>query len=480
MQDFNKVLFKKFDNLNLGFFKGKIIIRLDIQNKNLHESFMFVNNDMINRNYSFYKLDKRTNSLQLLNKTIDSTIQDYRTFNFPNPNFKIDLAPNEKATFFIETISDGRTVDATPQLMSMTSYSSFINENTIWSIVFLGIVACLLLINIYQWTIYKEKIYLYYTFYMLATFIMYVGLEGHLYNFGFNKVVIDHAVFVSVRIWILSLILYTSKFLDIKAVAPRYFTFIKWCLITVLGGSTAYQFIFYYTSIAHLHYFENTISFIWLLVILVTISLSAKTKRLELQYYLIPLICFLLFTIVGLIDGRIQILPGTPFFYIKFGTIVEFIGFTYFMTVLIRKKLARAESLEKELQKNKLDLKLASESLKEKNRQLSAKGNVEKTDLVGIFKLLENSLSTESDWAEFKLKFKELNPDFLNVLLTKHPDLTKSEIRLLVLIKIGYSQKEIANLLNIASDSVKKAKSRVRKKMNLTESISLNDYLGNI
>ena len=159
MQDFNKVLFKKFDNLNLGFFKGKIIIRLDIQNKNLNESFMFVNNDMINRNYSFYKLDKRTNSLQLLNKTIDTTIQDHRTFNFPNPNFKIDLAPNEKATYFIETISDGRTVDATPQLMSMTSYSSFINENTIWSILFLGIVACLLLINIYQWTIYREKIY---------------------------------------------------------------------------------------------------------------------------------------------------------------------------------------------------------------------------------------------------------------------------------------------------------------------------------
>jgi DNA-binding CsgD family transcriptional regulator len=88
-------------------------------------------------------------------------------------------------------------------------------------------------------------------------------------------------------------------------------------------------------------------------------------------------------------------------------------------------------------------------------------------------------LSTESEWEEFKLKLQELNPVFLEQLLVNHPDLSKSEIRLLTLIKVGYSQKEIANILNIAPDSVKKARSRVRKKLRLDEDITLNAYLKN-
>jgi two-component system, sensor histidine kinase LadS len=83
----------------------------------------------------------------------------------------------------------------------------------------------------------------------------------------------------------------------------------------------------------------------------------------------------------------------------------------------------------------------------------------------------------ESEWADFEVKFKLLNPNFISNLFDKHPDLTKSEIRLLILIRIGYSQKEIAEILNIAPDSVKKSRSRVRKKLNLGEDDALNSYL---
>jgi hypothetical protein len=102
-----------------------------------------------------------------------------------------------------------------------------------------------------------------------------------------------------------------------------------------------------------------------------------------------------------------------------------------------------------------------------------------KTDLLGVLKLLENSLSTDSDWENFKRKFNDLNPHFIENLLCKHPELSKSEIRLLTLIRIGYSQKEIAHILAIEPDSVKKAKSRVRKKLNMPKSIILTDYLSN-
>src|SRR5690606_24547153 len=104
----------------------------------------------------------------------------------------------------------------------------------------------------------------------------------------------------------------------------------------------------------------------------------------------------------------------------------------------------------------------------------------EKTDLISIFKLLENSLTTDMEWDEFKLKFEELKPEFFEKLLAHQPSFTKSEIRLLTLIKIGYAQKEIANMLSIAPDSVKKARSRVRKKINLPENASLKELFSQL
>lgn len=475
INEFDTVKFKSFEDLNLGFFKGNVWIKLEIQNEE-HEnrSFMFISNDRFNRNYFFYKLDSQDNSLKLVNQIKNKDKKDYRTFSNPNPNFKIDLLPDEQATYLITTASDGRSKDATPKIISLESYFNFVNENTIWNFIFYGIIFFLLLINVYQWIIYKQKIYFYYIFYIISTCLVYLGIEGYFHLLDIKQVVIDHFIFVSVKLWALSLILYTTKFLETQIVAPSYYKFIKKVLFVVLGGTLLYQFIFYNSSIQYLHYFENVLSFLWLLLIIGAIYFSAKTRRLELKYYLIPLVSFIVFTVIGLINVHMQILNTNSFTFVKIGAIVELIGFTYFMTLLIKRKLESLASLENELV-------IASEKLEEKNILLSIqKKGIEKTDVINIFKLLENSLSKETDWEFFKQKFKELSPNFMNQLLAKHPNLTKSEIRLLTLMKIGYSQKEIASMLSIAPDSVKKAKSRVRKKLNLSENIILNDYLSNI
>lgn len=478
INEFEKVEFKPFDDLNLGFFKGKVWIKLEIKNdEKENKSYMFISNDRFNRNYIFYKLDTIDNSLQLVNHIKDTSKQDHRTFNNPNPNFKIDLEPNEHATYIISSSSDGRTKDANPKIMATESYFNFVNDNNIWNIVFYGIIFCLLLINFYQWNIYKQKIYFYYIFYLASTILVYLGIEGYLFNLRLKHIVIDHFVFVCVKLWALSLIMYTSKFLEIQTVAPKYYKFIKKVLFIVLGGTLVYQFAFYNSSIQYLHYFENVLSFLWLFIIIGILLLSGKTKRLELKYYLIPLACFILFTAIGLVDVHFQFLPGNAFTYVKIGAIVELIGFTYFMKVLIKRKLEGVENLENELQENRKKLVLTSKELKEKENLLSSKTGIEKTDLISIFKLLENSLSSEAEWDEFKLNFKELDSQFLNQLLGEYPNLSKSEIRLLTLIKIRYSQKEIASILNIAPDSVKKAKNRVRKKLNIPESTHLDDFL---
>lgn len=466
IDDFDKVKFESFENFNLGFFRGDLWIKLEIHNdESENKSYMFVSNDRFNRNYVFYKVDTIAHSIRLVNHIKDNSTRDYRTFNNPNPNLKIDLKPNEHATYLITSASDGRTKDATPNIISIENYFNHVNDNTVWNLVFYGLIVCLLIINIYQWIIYKQTIYFYYILYIVSTILVYLGIEGYLYSLRLGQLILDHFIFVSVKLWALSLILYTSKFLEIQIVAPRYYRFIKIVLFVVLGGTIIYQFVFYHTSIQDLHYFENVLTPLWLLLIIGMVVLSARAKRKELVYYLIPLSCFILFTIIGVINVHFQLLPGNSFSYVKIGALFELIGFTYFMTLVIKKRLYKTTYLEKELLEYR-------NKLKEKEKVLASN-----TSFTSIFKLIENSLSSESDWNDFKDKFQSLDPNFINSLLVKHPNLSKSEIRLLTLIRIGYSQKEIASILNIAPDSVKKARSRVRKKLNLEASKGLNSYL---
>jgi DNA-binding CsgD family transcriptional regulator len=472
-----KINFETCDDLNLGFFRGNVWQKLEIFNDDEPQSFMYVNDDLLNHTYKFYKFDTLNQKFKLVNSGGSTSKEDYRTFRHPNPNFKIDVAPNEHATFIIVMYSDGRTVNVTPRLISVDEYYSFFNQNRFWSIVFLGTIFILLLLNIYLRNLYKQKIYTYYIFYMLSTLIMYLGFEGYLHSLGVENLHIDHLIFLSVRAWTLTLIIFTSRFFEIKRVHPKFNRFVGWLLVIVLGGNTVYQLTFYQSSIAHLHYYENILSLFSLLLILVIILISVKDRKPELKYYLIPLSCLLLFIIIGLIDGHFQIFPGSPFIYIKIGTLLEFIGFTYFMTLLIKRKIQRSDNLQLELDQRSEELIESSKKLEELNELLKAKTSIERTDLLNVFSLLESSLSNEDDWENFKEKFEELNPAFLKHLIDKHSDLSKSEIRLLTLIRIGYSQKEIAGMLNIATDSVKKARSRVRKKLNISENIRLKEYL---
>ena len=59
------------------------------------------------------------------------------------------------------------------------------------------------------------------------------------------------------------------------------------------------------------------------------------------------------------------------------------------------------------------------------------------------------------------------NFKFQNQLKQRYPKLTAYDLRLCTYLKANLSTKEIATLLNITPDSVKKAKHRLRKKLGI-------------
>lgn len=79
----------------------------------------------------------------------------------------------------------------------------------------------------------------------------------------------------------------------------------------------------------------------------------------------------------------------------------------------------------------------------------------------------------DKNWENFTQYFEQVHKDFSKTVKAKYPEVTKNELRLMALLKMNLSSKEIATLLNISPDGVKKARQRLRKKMELSPDESL-------
>ncbi len=89
-------------------------------------------------------------------------------------------------------------------------------------------------------------------------------------------------------------------------------------------------------------------------------------------------------------------------------------------------------------------------------------------------KLLQSHLMTNENWFGFKEVFIEEFPLFYKNLKTNYPNLTEHNLRIIFLTKLELSNHEIARVLGISYEAVKKAKQRLRKKV---EEPSVEDFI---
>ena len=61
--------------------------------------------------------------------------------------------------------------------------------------------------------------------------------------------------------------------------------------------------------------------------------------------------------------------------------------------------------------------------------------------------------------------------------MRSYPNVSNNDLRLMSLLKMNLSSKEIANILNISIEGVKKARYRLRKKLNLSTEESLQELV---
>ncbi len=90
---------------------------------------------------------------------------------------------------------------------------------------------------------------------------------------------------------------------------------------------------------------------------------------------------------------------------------------------------------------------------------------------------IDSTVRIDEDWEDFRKHFESAHQGLISNIKKEYPSLTQHDLRLLALIRINLSSKEIGSMLGIASDSVKTARYRLRKKLQLDTKQSLFDFL---
>jgi tetratricopeptide (TPR) repeat protein len=84
---------------------------------------------------------------------------------------------------------------------------------------------------------------------------------------------------------------------------------------------------------------------------------------------------------------------------------------------------------------------------------------------------------TEEDWSRFKKYFDKVFPGKILQLREIYPEITSAEQRIFMLIRLKTESREIAGMLAISPESVRKTKYRLKKKLRLNEEDSLDEFI---
>lgn len=153
-------------------------------------------------------------------------------------------------------------------------------------------------------------------------------------------------------------------------------------------------------------------------------------------------------------------------------------------TELIRKKneLAEKEILASKhalakltlriIQNNELNSRLFNE-LNEISTFCNDTGKKAINQIISNFKTDSKNIN----WQEFDVLFEQVNHNFYDNINKRFTDLTQNERKLCVFYKMNFNSKEICSLTLQNENALKKARARLRKKLNLAPEESLHNFL---
>lgn len=90
---------------------------------------------------------------------------------------------------------------------------------------------------------------------------------------------------------------------------------------------------------------------------------------------------------------------------------------------------------------------------------------------------LKTEAALDQDWETFKSYFVEVHNDFDQKLLGVYPEITENEMRLAYFVRMNLNTREIAAMLHVLPESVRKSRYRLKKKLDLGKDDDLYEFL---
>ncbi len=173
------------------------------------------------------------------------------------------------------------------------------------------------------------------------------------------------------------------------------------------------------------------------------------------------------------------------YIYIIAGTGIVFLLILLVIIIITRNRLKRKnEEIEKRRLKSELEIRnkeLASNvmSLMRKNEILSEiadklmdiRNEAVKEETKSAIKRIARELQHTTDneiWDEFEIRFKQVHGEFYDKLISQFPDLSPNEQKICAFLRLNMSTKEISELTGQRINTLEIARSRLRKKLGIT------------
>ena len=160
------------------------------------------------------------------------------------------------------------------------------------------------------------------------------------------------------------------------------------------------------------------------------------------------------------------------------------------ISVILVFQLYKKQKLK--IAKQLLERKVLQNELNEKERELASfvlnmvRLNEKKLGIIDYLKKQKYRLKKENQdiidtairdlefdqdakvWEEFELRFNKVNGEFYQKLTTSYPNLTLNEKRLCAFLLMNMTTKEISSITGQSVDAIGKARTRLRKKLGIT------------
>ena len=159
--------------------------------------------------------------------------------------------------------------------------------------------------------------------------------------------------------------------------------------------------------------------------------------------------------------------------------------------LMVQEKEFKAELLKKELQEKETEMSYMAlnysqkkdllEHVSDKLNELMGKlddPRALRAEIKGLeFSLNKSEDGEERKWQEFQVLFNREHNDFLDKIKVLDPKIKESMLLMCVYIRMGKSNKDICDLINISITALDKRKSRLREKFNVAGELTLNEFL---